>query len=156
MPAGSLPVAGGRGVAGSSSGIPVEVVLHEQHDRVGTVRSVTGVVRIRRRIITETRQVDVVVRREVLEFDPPVSPGNAGVDEVFDIDAERTSATGPGQESVATDRDLVLELRAEVPVVVTEVRPVERVRIGLRRVPGAAEITTTTAREHVDISDPRS
>jgi len=125
-------------------------VLHEQHDRVGVQQVVTGVVRVRRRIVTETRQVDVTVRREVLEFDPPLPPGSRG-DDVFDVDAEAGHRSGPG-----AGEQIVVDLREEVPVVVTEVRPVERVRIGVRRVPGAAEVTTTTSREEVEISDPRS
>ncbi len=126
-------------------------MLREQRDRIGVQQVVTGVVRVRRRIVTETRQVDVVVRREVLEFDPPVSPGTRG-DDVFDVDSPaRVGRGGPGP-----DQELVVELREEVPVVVTETRVVERVRIGVRQVPGAAEVTTTTSREHVEISDPRS
>lgn len=127
------------------------MVLREQRDRVGLERVVTGVVRVRRRIVTETRQVEVTVRREVLEVDPPVAPGTTG-DEVFDIDADSGNRRGAG----GSDRDVLLDLRAEFPIVGIEVRAVERVRIGVRRVPGAAEVVTTTEREQIEITDPRS
>ncbi len=122
----------------------LDVVLHEQRDRVGVERVVSGVVRFRRRIVTETRRVEVVVRREVLDFDPPLGPAGSGPDEVYDVDADVEPAAGG-------DRGLVVTLRAEVPLVTTEVRTVERVRVGVRTVQEAAQVPVTTAREQVEV-----
>ena len=124
-------------------------MLHEQHDVVGTERVATGVVRFRRRIVTETRRVEVVLRREVLEFDPPLGPTASGSDEVYDVDAdvEPDRAAGSG---------LVVELNAEVPFVTTEVRAVERVRVGVRTVPGNAEVELSSAREQVEVRPVRT
>jgi len=122
----------------------VDVVLHEQHDVVGTERVATAVVRFRRRVVTETRRVEVVVRREVLEFDPPLGPAASGSDEVYDVDAD-VEPDGTG------GRGLVVDLHAEVPVVTTEVRLVERVRVGVRTVQGTAEVEAHSAREQVEV-----
>lgn len=101
--------------------------------------------RFRRRIVTETRRVEVVVHREVLEFDPPPGPASTGPDEVYDVDADVP----------ATERGLVVELRAEFPVVATEIRTVERVRVGVRTVQREAEVPVSVAREQVEVTADR-
>lgn len=129
----------------------VEMVLHERHDRVGVERVVTGTVRVSRRIVTETRTVEVTVRREVLDVDPPVAPGARDANEVYDVDADQTAPSADPEPAGRPDRDLVLELYAEIPVISTRVVPTERVRIRVRTVDGVARVDTTTARERLEV-----
>ena len=126
---------------------PPLIVLHEQRDRVGVERVACGIVRFRRRIVTDTQRIEVVVRREVLEFDPPLGPAATGADEVYDVEAD-VAADGPEDPS---GRTLVVDLHAEVPVVSVQLRPVERVRVGVRRVQATDQVPVTVAREQVQV-----
>lgn len=140
------------GAAGAENTDPVGSVLHEQRAHVAVREVVTGVVRVHRRVISETRTVQVTVRREVLEFDPPLTSTAHGGDEVYDVDTDLDGPHDPG----LVGEPLVIELYTEQPVVSTRVVPAERVRIGVRSVPGSVAVEVTTAREQPWVQEDRA
>lgn len=92
-------------------------VLH-----VGTEWAEAGQIRLRRRIVTETRTVEVSVRREELEID------------VLDVDERRGALIGTAKDGRVSDepqsrRPLVIVLQEEVPEVSVQLRPYERVTV---------------------------
>lgn len=88
--------------------------------------------RVRRRIVTETVAVPVVVRREELL-----------IDRLPRADGMPTAAEA--------STPLVVVLREEVPVVSLEVRPYEQVTISVVEVAGAQAITASLDSEHVEV-----
>jgi uncharacterized protein (TIGR02271 family) len=97
------------------------VKLSQEQLHVDTEWVVAGHVRLRRRVISETRMIEVTVRREdlVVETDAAVSP--EGVIAGSNLDGEPTAAPVLGQAP------MVFLLREEVPEVVTRTRAYERV-----------------------------
>lgn len=92
-------------------------VLH-----VGTEWAEAGQIRLRRRIVTETRTVEVSVRREELEID------------VLDVEERRGVLIGTAKDGRVSDepqsrRPLVIVLQEEVPEVSVQLRPYERVTV---------------------------
>ena len=110
-----------------------EVVLHQEQLRVGTRRVPTEKVLVRRRVVTEVRQIEVTVRREVVEVHRVPLDGH-----------ERAPVGGPPEP-------LVILLSEEVPVVQLETRPYERVTVHVDTVTEQVEITGDLAREQVDV-----
>ena len=98
-------------------------------------------IRVRRRVVTETVQVPVTVRREVLEVErSPVDPGRG------------PDGTGRSNDLAGTgDRRIEVVLREEVPVVATRVRGYERVRVDVVDVAGEVTVDTEVRREVADV-----
>ena len=115
-----------------------EVVLHEEQLRVGTRRVPIEKVLVRRRVVTEVRQIEVTVRREELEVHRVPLDGD-----------ERAPVGGP-------PGPLVILLSEEVPVVQLQTRPYERVTVHVDTVTEQVEVTEHVAREQadVDVLDP--
>lgn len=113
---------------------PAEVIRSEERARVGYVWAPVERVRISRRVITETRMVEVTLRREVLYV------------ERLSIDSDQAEAELAQRETPAR---LVIVLSEEVPVISTQVRPVERVRISVQRVRGEQAVTTELRQEQI-------
>ena len=112
-----------------------EFALHQEQLRVGTVRSATERVVLRRRITSEVKQVEVTVRREVLEVEHlPVR--------------EQGAATAAGQ----TPAPLVIVLSEEVPVVQLQTRPYERVTVAVDTDTVQQQLTETVGRERVELT----
>ena len=111
-----------------------EVVLHQEELRVGTRRVPTEKVLVRRRIVTEVRQIEVSVRREVLEVQRVPLDGR-----------EEMSVGGPPEP-------LVILLSEELPVVQFQTRPYERVTVRVDAVTQSHVVTETVAREQADIT----
>lgn len=110
-----------------------EVVLSEEQLHVGTTRTAIEVVRISKRIVTETVQVSVQVRHEEL------------VIEHLPVDRPRAdSGDGDGREQVFV-------LSAEVPVIDLQVRPVERVTATVVSVTGEQAVSAEVRRERVEV-----
>ena len=111
-----------------------EVVLHEERLAVRLDRVPTERVVLRRRIVTEVRQVDVTVRREVLEV-------------------HRVHATGQEPARSGPPRHpLVIVLSEEVPVVELVTRPYEQVVVHIDTVTTQQQVTADVQREQVDLS----
>ncbi len=112
-----------------------DVVLHAEGLQV-TLRSVpVERVRVRRRVTTHTRQVEVTVRREELEIER--LPLEAGAD----------GRTGTSAGSV-----LEVVLREEVPVVTTRTRAYEKVIVTVGQVTGEEPVTAALRHEEVELS----
>jgi hypothetical protein len=112
---------------------------------VGTEWIVSGRVRLRRRIVTERRTIDVVVRREVVEFD------GEQVD-FHDGHLIGTAWDGPSVEQPADPTPFTAVLREEVPIVSLAIRPYERVTVTTTRVQDTATVHDTVQAEHVEIT----
>jgi uncharacterized protein (TIGR02271 family) len=93
-----------------------ETVLSEERLLVGTKWVPRERLSVRRRVVTETRQVTVTVRREELLIDRAPVVDEAAV----------------GAPSLPSP--LVVVLHEEVPVVEMQVRPYERVTVGVERI----------------------
>ncbi len=119
------------------SAAAAEVVLHEQRLQVGTRRVPVERVVVRRRVVTEIRQVEITVRREELEVHH------------IPMDETDEAPAGPPPEP------LVIVLSEEVPVVQTQTRPYERVTVWVDTATVEQALTETVSREHADVdSDP--
>lgn len=126
-----------------------EVVASAQTLTVGTEWVVAGHVRVRRRVVTERRTIEVDVRREIVEIEG---------DDV-DFDHGRlfgTALDGPpvaGPSSVPAP--FVAVLREEVPRVELDVRAYERLTVTTIRVQDAATVHTAVSREEIDVASLR-
>ena len=109
-----------------------EVVLHQEQLRAGTLRVPSEKVLVRRRIVSEVRQIEVTVRREELEVHRLPLDGH-----------EELSAGGPPEP-------LVILLSEEVPVVQLHTRPYERVTVRVGTITEQQVITERVSREHAD------
>lgn len=96
-------------------------------------------VRFTRRVVTETRQVQVQVRREELHVERTVIDDAA--DDGFSTD----------DPAAAGGVELVIVLSEEIPVVSTAIRPVERVRVNIVTVTDDEEVSVDLRREAVSV-----
>jgi len=113
------------------------VLRSEQHLRIGYHRVATERVRVRRRVVSETRQLSVRVRREELVIDrEPLH--DCPVDTI-----------GPPPQP------LVLVLCEEVPVIDVRIRPYEEVTVTVELVTNEEAITTELDREHLQVETDR-
>ena len=110
-----------------------EVVLHEERLRVGTRRVPSEKVLVRRRVVTEVLQVEVTVRREVLEV------------QRVPLDGREQAPDGPAPEP------LVLVLSEEVPVVQLQPRPYERVTVHVDTTYDEQVVTETVSQERAEV-----
>ena len=113
-----------------------EVVLHEERLRAGTERVAVERVLVRKVVVTETRQVEVTVRREELQ--------------TTRVPADGAPAAGP-----AGGPPLVVVLAQEVPVVTLHPEPYERVTVHVDTVAGEQRVEQTLSSERVELrTDP--
>lgn len=110
-----------------------EVVLHEEQLQVETERVSTHRVVLRRRIVTEVRQVEVTVRREELEVEHRPLPGQ------------------PDTATDASSEPIVIVLSEEVPVVQLRTRPYEQVTVSVSTVAGEQDVAERVDREEAEI-----
>ncbi len=111
------------------------VVRSEEQLTTGVESVAVRRVRIRKVVVTEERTVTVQVRREELHLDDePITGGES-----------TSSARG--------DREVVVVLHEERPVLTTEVVAVERARIATYRVNEEQTVTDEVRREVVDVTD---
>jgi stress response protein YsnF len=113
------------------------VTVSEERAVSRLVRVPVERVRVRTRVVTEVVRVDVEVRRQELVVE------RVPVDQVEASAAATTDLGEPGQ--------VVVVLHEEVPVVTTEVRPVERVTVRARRVESTTPVTVDLSREVVEV-----
>ena len=112
-----------------------EVVRHEERLRVGTTAVPYERLVLRKRITSEVRQVEVTVRREVLEVQRETLSGQA------------TGTTGQVQEP------LVIVLSEEVPVVQLQTRPYEQVRVAVDTTTEQLQVSETVRKEQVEFTN---
>ncbi len=133
----------------------VEVVRSEERLRVGRDVRVTGRAVLRRYVVTETVTQTFQVRREEvrLEHEP------VGGDPDAARGPERAGARGRSQQERAPFSDgVVVEtvLHREVPRVVLDVVPVERVRLHVDTVTDHVDVTGSLDQEQVVVEGPGS
>ena len=118
---------------------PVEVVRSEERLRVGTEVRVTGRAVLRRYVVTETVTQTFQVRREEVRLEHEPVSGTAA-------EGDRPAfADGVAAEVV---------LHREVPRVVMDVVPVERVRLHVATVTEQVPVTADLRRERVALDPP--
>ncbi|WP_127783585.1 DUF2382 domain-containing protein [Rhodococcus sp. X156] len=142
------PSAARPGRTGAVGAAPASTTRAEEELDVRVRRVPVERVRVRRRVVTETRQVSVDVRREelVLEHLPVAqTPDDQVPDAQTPDQAAEGAAFGEEREPV------VLVLHEEVPVVQLATRPYERVTVRVERVDGAHTISADLAREVVEV-----
>jgi uncharacterized protein (TIGR02271 family) len=115
---------------GDGASNPTTVVRSEEQLLVGTRWVARERVTIRRRIVSETRQLTVTVRREELVVDRTPLAG-------AEDDARRAVPQMP----------LVVVLHEEVPVVELHTRPYEQVTVTVDRIAGSETVTAALASE---------
>jgi uncharacterized protein (TIGR02271 family) len=109
----------------------------EEELRVGTQRQEAGRVRLRKYVTTEQESVTVPVRREEVRVErEPITEANA-------------DAATSGPEISEEEHEVVLH--EERPVVSTQARPVERVRLGTEEVADTQDVTGQVRKEHIEV-----
>lgn len=120
-----------------------EVVLREQRLAVSTAQVPVERVVLRRRLVSEVRQVEVTVQREELEvLRVPV-----------DADLPVDQAT-PSVADHAPTAPLVIVLSEQVPVVQLTTRAYERVSVTIEQARGQQELHDHVSREQADVLAP--
>jgi uncharacterized protein (TIGR02271 family) len=130
------------GIAGD--GGDVSTTLSQEVLHVGTEWAEAGQIRLRRRIVTETRTVEVSVRREELVVD------------VLDVDERHGALVGTAKDGRVSDepdprQPLVIVLQEEVPEVTVHLRPYERVTVSTTIGNRTGRVTGGLRREEVEL-----
>jgi len=131
----SLPTTPSPFEAGQTESSAVEVIRSEERLSAATTRHVTSRIRVGKRVVTEQRTITVNVSREEFYL------------EELPLDAAHPTDSG----LAGADRDVVIALREEEPVVTTRLVPVEQVRVRVVRVTEEAVSTAEVAREVVEV-----
>ncbi len=119
----------------------VDLVLHQERAALGLTRLGLRAV-VRRRVVTEVRQVEVTVRREVLDVEHlPLDPT---------ADGSAPTLPAPGQ----TPAPLTIVLSEEVPVVKVETRPYERATVTVETFTEQQHVSATVGTEQAELTSP--
>jgi len=120
---------------------PLEVTRSEERMRVRIERTSKKMM-VRRRIVTEMRQITVAVSREELEFVP--------------VTEEQVVSSGGGRlTSLDGEQEIEFVLHEERPVVTMQTVPVERVRVTKRLVTEQQAVGAEIRKEVVEVDEPR-
>ncbi|MEJ5947050.1 DUF2382 domain-containing protein [Pseudokineococcus basanitobsidens] len=138
----STAPAGDAGAARSSEAV---LTVSEERAVARLVRVPVERVRVSRRVVTRTVRVETEV--EVRHEELVVTSEPLSADEVREL------GTTAGRDEPEADREVVLVLRREVPVVGVEVEPLERVTVRTHRVDGTRRVEVDLAREVVDVDE---
>jgi uncharacterized protein (TIGR02271 family) len=137
-----LPARGGSGegtVGRDTSGPTTDDAMtrSEEELRVGTAKQETGKVRLRKHVVTDHVEQTVPVQREEVRVErEPVTEANAG-----------DAMDGPA----ISEEEHEVTLHEEVPVVQTEAKPVERVRLDTETVTDEETVEADVRKEQVEI-----
>lgn len=130
----------------------VEVTLAQERLAVGAEWSVSGRVRLHRRVTTEARTVQVTVRREELiveQVDVPTADGSV-------VDTSRAGSSAGVASAVAPSADpapIVIVLHEEVPEVVVRTRAYEQVTARTERITENIAVADTVRREQLAVDE---
>lgn len=117
---------------------PDSMTRSEEQLSVGTEQREAGRVRLRKYIVTEQQTIQVPVSHEEVRLERvPISEADA--DGTYDSAAELGES----------EREIVLH--EEVPVVTTQVRPVERVHLTTETVASTEDITADVRKEQIEL-----
>ena len=127
------------------TGQSAEMTLSKEVLRLGTEWTVSGSIRLRRRIVTETRTVQVTLRREELEI----------VVDHIDHDRNGTLAgtckDGPVTDSPFQKPPLVIVLQQEEPEMVVRLTPYERVTVTTALAAGTGRVNADLRHEELQL-----
>lgn len=136
------PSAAGTGSSGAAP-IPATTLSREVVN-IDTEWAESGHLRFRRRIVTETRTVEVTVRREELEIeDLHVTDRNGAL--------VGSAKNGPVTDAPFPAEPLVIVLQEEVPEVALQLRPYEQVIVTTTIGTRMGRVTSEVQREEVDV-----
>jgi uncharacterized protein (TIGR02271 family) len=138
---GDHPAGTAHGATADSS----DLILSREIVDVSTRWIVSGRIRMRRRIVTETATVQVTLRREELEI------------EYQNIDQRRGVLTGiakdgPSSEPPQLEAPVVIVLQQELPEVGVRLEPYEMVTISTGLVHQTERVTTDLRHEQIQLS----
>ena len=120
----------------ASTPATADIVLHEQELHVAVARRPYEQVVLRRRIVSEVRQVQVTVQREELEVVRlPLNPDQA----------QDTGSQGE------TEAPVVIVLSEQVPVVELETRAYEKVTVTVEQVTEERTVHEQVSREQAEV-----
>ena len=117
-----------------------DLTLSREVLHVGTEWTEAGRIRLRRRIVTETRTVEIAVRREELVIELYDAEHSDGV-------FVGTDRSGPVTDQPVYDGPLVIVLQEEVPQVGVRLQPYEKVTVTKRLVGTTGRVTGSVRRE---------
>lgn len=118
-----------------------QVTLSAEQVRAGTQWVATSRLRLRRRVVTETRMVEVTLRREELVVDELEIPPDA---------TSALSAEPSANPDGDTAAPLVIVLRREIPALGVRVVPYEQVNVITEYVTTEQAIQSQVRHEEVD------
>lgn len=131
--------AGRAGVENRGGSGDAAMTRSEEELRVGTERRAAGKARLRKHVTTEEQTVTVPVKREEVRVErEPIT------DENMDRAIE-----GPD----ITESEHEVTVHEEVPVVSTEARPKERVRLEKEEVRETERVSGDVRKEHIEVED---
>jgi uncharacterized protein (TIGR02271 family) len=137
---GTTGSATGSGTVGHDTSGPTTdsaMTRSEEHLEVGTRTRESARARLRKYVVTESETVTVPVSHEEVRLETePITDANAGA-----------AMDGPA----ISEEEHEVVLHQEVPVVTTEARPVERVRLGTETVTGEEQVTEDVRKERIDL-----
>lgn len=131
----SLPTTPSPNEAGQTDSSGVEVIRSEERLRAATTRHVTSRIRVGKRVVTEQRTITVTLRREEFYL------------EELPVDAALPAEHG----SIGANREVVIALREEEPVVTTRIAPLELVKVRVVQLTENAHSTAEVAREVIEV-----
>jgi len=136
-----------------------EMVLREEQLHVRTVRGPVERVIVRRRVVTQVRQIEVTVLREELEVRRLLVDGDptqqfAANERPPDVQSPASSQSLPAatRRAVASRPPLVIVLSEQVPVVQLHTRPSERVTVTVETVTEQQELREQVSHETAEVT----
>lgn len=130
--------------AALSSGVEQQLTLSQEIVTVGTEWTESGRIRLRRRIITETRTFEVTVRREELVIDTHNVRSHDGV-------MCGTGYDGPRKATPTAQPPIRIVLQEEVPEVALRLTPYELVTVTTSLQGREVQINEPSQHEELDI-----
>lgn len=112
-------------------------IRSEERPYVSTTRVPVTRVKVRKRIVTETRTVTIEVAREELV--------------VKDEAIEERDADTSGPDAASAPQELVIVLHEQRPVITMETVPVERVLVRTHTVTQDQRVTETISKEQIEL-----
>jgi stress response protein YsnF len=124
----------------------IVTTLSREQVTVGTEWVISGHVRLRRRVVTDTLTVPITVRREELIIEVINA---AYTTEGHLVGTDQTGTAAP--EPPGVENPVVLVLHQEVPRVTVRIEPYERVTVDIATTADAVEVASEVRHEQLDL-----
>lgn len=133
----------------TTEGTDLVIIRSEEQLRARTETVPVRRVRFRKYVVTEDRTITVQLRREELRMEEEaITDPATATPPPAEVADSANLLLGPGD-----DREAVILLYAEQPIVTTEVIPTERIRVSKYLVTEQQSVSGTVAREVLDIDE---